>query len=197
MRLRSFRALAPIAAATVILLAQSLRAQDSASARPEITGISHTAYFTTNLNKTIAFWHDLLGFDEFYHVNKPGTSQIRIAFIKINDHQYIEVFNEPSPDPPNMMSHICFTVRNVEQMRAYLRSRGFNVKPGNGKRTKTGDYGFEIRDPDGTHVEFIQPLPTGLELRDKGKFLPPHAHLARHLSRRFSRGQREKIHGLL
>lgn len=147
-------------------------AQSAATVRPAITGISHVGYFVSDLNKSIAFWHDLLGFDEYFHLDKPD-GQVRIAFIKINDHQHIELFNEASPDPPNRMSHICFTVSNVEQMRAYLRSKGFNIKPGHGGKTRTGDYAFEIKDPDGTLVEFVQSLPIGVEMRDKGKFMPP------------------------
>ena len=72
-----------------------------------------------------------------------------------------------------MMSHYCFSVSNVEQMRTYLRSKGIDVKPGNGGKTRTGDYAFEIKDPDGTLVEFVQSLPTGIEMQDAGKFLPP------------------------
>ncbi|HEV2325906.1 MAG TPA: VOC family protein [Terracidiphilus sp.] len=162
-----------IAVSAFLCPASLIRAQGPAPVRPAITGISHVGYFVTDLNKTVAFWHDLLGFDEYFHIDKTGTTQMRIAFIKINDRQHVELFTDPSPDPPNMMSHICFTVSNVEQMRAYLRSKGFNVKPGNGKTTKAGDYAFEIKDPDGTLVEFVQSLPTGVEARDKGKFLPP------------------------
>ena len=147
-------------------------AQSAAPARPAVTGISHVGYFVTDLNRSIAFWHELLGFDEYFHLEKPD-GRVRIAFIKINDRQHIELFNEPSPDPPNMMSHICFTVSNVEQMRAYLRSKGFDVKAGAGGKTKTGDYAFEIKDPDGTLVEFVQSLPTGEEMRDREKFMPP------------------------
>lgn len=175
MRLRfphSLRALA-LFACSVLLTSSFLCAQNAAPPRPQITGISHVAYFTTDLNKTIAFWHDLFGFDEYFHINKPGSDQVRIAFIKINDHQHVELFNEASPDPPNMMSHLCFTVSNVEQMRAYLRSKGFAVKPGNGSTTKAGDYAFEIKDPDGTLIEFVQSLPTGVETQNKGKFMPP------------------------
>ena len=72
-----------------------------------------------------------------------------------------------------MMSHYCFSVSNVEQMRAYLRSKGFDVKPSNGGKTRTGDYAFEIKDPDGTLVEFVQSLPTGIEMQDAGKLMPP------------------------
>jgi lactoylglutathione lyase len=71
-----------------------------------------------------------------------------------------------------MLSHICFTVDNIEQMRTYLRSKGFNVKPGNGGKTRTGDYAFEIKDPDGLLIEFVQSLPTGMEAQAAGKFMP-------------------------
>jgi catechol 2,3-dioxygenase-like lactoylglutathione lyase family enzyme len=147
------------------LLAQQVRAQSEAPLRPGITGISHVGYFASDLPKTISFWHDLLGFDEYTTLNKPGTDQVRIAFIRINHFQHIELFTDAPASPPNMMSHYCFSVDNVEQMRTYLRSNGFDVKPGGGK-TRTGDYAFEVRDPDGTLVEFVQRLPTGIEMQN-------------------------------
>ena len=125
-------------------------------ARPKITGISHVGYFVSDLPQAIAFWHDFLGFEEEYTLTKKDSKDIRIAFIKINDHQHIELFNEPPTHPPNMMSHLCFTVDDIEAMRTYLRSKGFDVKPGNGGKTRTGDYAFEIKDPDGMLVEFVQ-----------------------------------------
>ncbi len=59
----------------------------------------------------------------------------------------------------------------MEQMRGYLKSQGVDVKPGNGSKTRTGDYAFEIKDPDGTLVEFVQSLPDGLEKKSAGKVL--------------------------
>jgi lactoylglutathione lyase len=159
-------------AATLLLAASSVRAQDAAPQRPRITGISHVGYFVSDLPKAIAFWHDFLGFDEYSTLPKKDSTDTRIAFIKINDHQHIELFNEAPTSPPNMMSHLCFTVDNVEQMRTYLRSKGFNVKPGDGGKTKEGDYAFEIKDPDGMLVEFIQGLPGGVEAQAAGKFEP-------------------------
>src|SRR5580692_1293660 len=147
-------------------------AQKAAPVRPRITGISHVGYFVSNLPRAIAFWHDLLGFDESYDLNKNGSDDVLIAFIKINDHQHVELFNEAPRHQPNMMSHVCFTVDNIEQMRAYLRSQGFDLKPGNDAKTRTGDYAFEIKDPDGTLIEFVQTLPAGMEARAAGKLMP-------------------------
>jgi catechol 2,3-dioxygenase-like lactoylglutathione lyase family enzyme len=159
--------------ATLLLsTASALFAQGTAPVRPRITGISHVGYFVSDLPQAIAFWHDFLGFDESYSLTKKDSKDIRIAFIKINDHQHIELFNEPPTHPPNMMSHLCFTVDDIEAMRTYLRSKGFDVKPGDGGKTRTGDYAFEIKDPDGTLVEFVQSLPSGLEAKAAGKFEP-------------------------
>lgn len=161
-----------LAISIALLSALPLSAQTSAPIRPRITGISHVGYFVSDLPKSIAFWHDLLGFDESYNLKTPGTDQVSIAFIKINDRQHIELFNQAPTNPPNRMSHLCLTVDNVEQMRAYLGSKGFHVGPGNGGKTRAGDYAFEIRDPDGMLLEFVQTLPTGLEARSAGKFMP-------------------------
>jgi lactoylglutathione lyase len=161
-----------VVAAVLLTAALSLFAQGAAPERPRITGISHAGYFVSDLPKALGFWHDLLGYDEAYDLKRPGTDQVRIAFIKINDHQHIELFTDAPTAPPNMMSHLCFTVDNVEQMRAYLRSKGIDVKAGNGGKTRAGDYAFEIKDPDGTLVEFVQTLPNGMEAQAAGKFLP-------------------------
>jgi catechol 2,3-dioxygenase-like lactoylglutathione lyase family enzyme len=155
-----------------LLAASQLLAQNATPERPKITGISHAGYFVSDLGKATWFWHDFLGFDEYTTLSKPGTDEIRIAFIKINDRQHIELFTDAPAAPPNWMSHLCFGVDDVEQMRMYLRSKGFDVKPGNGAKTRTGDYAFEIKDPDGTLVEFVQSLPTGIEAERAGKFMP-------------------------
>jgi lactoylglutathione lyase len=160
-----------LTAIIAFILASPILAQ-TAPTRPHITAISHVGYFVSDLPAALAFWHGLLGFDESYDLKKPSDpTSVRIAFIKINDHQHVELFNEPPTSPPNFLSHICFTVDDIQQMRTYLISRGYDVHPITGK-TRTGDYAFEIKDPDGMLVEFVQTLPTGLEAQAAGKFLP-------------------------
>jgi catechol 2,3-dioxygenase-like lactoylglutathione lyase family enzyme len=147
------------------------RAQGAAE-RPRITGISHVGYFVSDLPKALFFWHDLLGYDEAYTLPRDAGDKARIAFIKINDHQHVELFNEPPATPHEMMSHLCFAVDDIEKMRAYLRSKGYDPKPGEGVKTKAGDYAFEIKDPNGMAIEFVQSLPSGMEMRSAGRFLP-------------------------
>ncbi len=75
------------------------------------------------------------------------------------------------PPAPAILSHIAFTVSNAEQMRAYLASSGIPVGAKVGKG-RTGDLNFEIKDPDGNLVEFVEPQPDGMEAKNAGKFLP-------------------------
>jgi len=177
-----FGLLAVFLLATAGLHAQQSNAPAANPQRPKITGISHVGYFVSDLPAAISFWHDLLGYDEYFTLPKKDGSGTRISFIKINDHQHIELFNEPPTTPHNFMSHICFTVDNVQQMRVYLRSKGFDVKDSNagfmvGNSQKSIDFyggilGFQetwrgganpkqlswinMRVPDGTdYVEFM------------------------------------------
>jgi len=165
------RPLKLVAAVMVVALSVVGKAQEAVK-RPRITGISHVAYYTSDLAKTTAFWHDFLGYEESYNLTKPNSSDVRIAFIKINDHQHIELFNEAPVKARQMMSHLCFTVDDAEQMRAYLRSQGYDVKAGDGSKTRAGDYAFMITDPNGMKIEFVQSLPDGKEMQAAGRFLP-------------------------
>jgi len=160
-------------AATLLAGCPILCGQHQVAQRPKITGISHVAYYVSDMPKAIAFWHDLLGFEEYYELNGPdATSNLRTVFIKINDHQHVELSNATPPISLNMMSHLCFTVDNVEQMRAYLRAQGIEVPTGSMKKTQTGDIAFTVQDPDGTRIEFMQSSPDGVEAKAAGKFMP-------------------------
>ena len=121
--------------ATVLLLlsAAFLSAQNTVQ-RPHILGISHAGFFVSDLPKALDFWQGLLGYAEPYDIKKPDGTP-RIAFIKINDHQHIELFNQQPPAGSGHLSHIAFIVSNAEQMRAYLASRSIPVaaKVGKGK----------------------------------------------------------------
>ena len=66
----------------------------SAPERPKILGIAHIAFYVSDLEKTRRFWTEFLGYQECFNLKKVGSGDVHIAFIKINDYQYIELFNE-------------------------------------------------------------------------------------------------------
>jgi len=166
------RCSAAIAIAATLLLAAPLVAQSSAPARPQITGISHVAYYVSDMPKALVFWHDLLGFDLSYDRKVPNSTETTVAFLKVNDHQYVELLSDPPAQTKNFLSHVCFLTDDLEQMRLYLAAKGIDV-PAHTSRTRTGDLVFSVKDPDGTQIEFSQPQPTSVEAQGAGKFLSP------------------------
>ncbi|MGA1981827.1 MAG: VOC family protein [Acidobacteriaceae bacterium] len=147
--------------------------------RPPITGISHVAYYVSSMPTALTFWRDLLGFDLSYDRKAPNSADTTVAFLKVNDHQYVELLTDRptavsgnQPDPKNFLSHICFLTDSLEQMRLYLASKGIEV-PAHTSRTRTGDLVFSINDPDGTQIEFSQPQPASVEAQGSGQFLSP------------------------
>ncbi len=137
--------------------------------RPRILGVSHMALFVSDLPKSRWFYEEFLGFAEPYDIKRDDGS-VRIAFIKVNDDQTIELFTDP-PKQDGQLSHIAFYTDSAEGMRAYLASQGVKV-PEKVITGKIGNLNFSVTDPDGHMVEFVQYQPDGLTRQDAGKFLP-------------------------
>lgn len=162
-----------LVAALIAACASVAGAQSKAPVRPRITGISHVGFFVSDLQKAMEFWHDLLGYEQYFTLPTKDGSGTRIAFLRVNDRQHIELFTDPPPHPPSMLSHIAFTVDHAQAMKDYLRAKGivFDAMPV--VKTKAGDLAFEVQDPDGTIVEFVERLPGGVERSTAGRFVSP------------------------
>ncbi len=144
-------------------------AQQSAK-RPKILGVAHIALYESDLNKARSFYKDLLGFAEPYSLKRTNSNEDRIAFIKINDYQYLELFAEP-PKQDGHLSHISFYTDNAEGMREYLASQGVKVPDKVGKG-QIRNLNFNITDPDHHTVEIVEYAPDGWSMQNKGKFMP-------------------------
>ena len=139
--------------------------------RPAIVGVAHIGLKTDNLAAARNFYGKMLGFQEPFTVDKP-TGGLMLTYFKINDHQYIEVFPELKDPGEDRLSHIAFETSDAKQLRDYLASRGVKVPQGDLRPELDGNLSFEVEDPDGHTVEFVQYLPGSLHSRNFGKFLP-------------------------
>jgi catechol 2,3-dioxygenase-like lactoylglutathione lyase family enzyme/uncharacterized glyoxalase superfamily protein PhnB len=137
--------------------------------RPRILGISHMALFVSDLQKSRRFYEDFLGYAEPYNLKRDDGS-VRIAFIKINEDQYIELFTD-SPKQEGQLNHIAFYTDSAEGLRAYLASRGVKV-PEKVSKGKIRNSNFNIADPDGHTVEIVEYEPDSWTRRAEGKYLP-------------------------
>lgn len=153
----------------LLLTVCALHAADGPQ-RPRITGVAHMALYVSDLEKSRAFYKDFLGFAEPYALKKPDGSD-RIAFIKINDRQYLELFHEPPRGPGDRLNHISLETDDAKGLRDYLAAKGVKVPAAVGKG-QIGNSNFNVTDPDGHIVEMVQYERDGWTVREKGKHMP-------------------------
>ena len=157
------RRLLPLLAA--LAAAAPMRAQP---AHAHILGVTEPAYYVHDMARARQFYEGFLGFAEPFSLNNPDGS-LAYVWVKINDHQTIELRPEKAPNTDRLV-HIAFETDNAEALRLELTAKGMTVSAIHA--SKTGAAHFALTDPDGHAVEFIQYLPGGWMDRDRGRHLP-------------------------
>jgi catechol 2,3-dioxygenase-like lactoylglutathione lyase family enzyme len=139
----------------------ALRARPrDATKRPRITGIDHVRLYVTDMNKSRDFYAKLVGLRSGGGACRASSSaSSRTCFtVGWQRYQAVELEQAPSPQPKNWLATIAFRTDNLEQMHDYLAAHGVNV----GKIDKGPNDGyshdphFEVKDPEGTPISFIQ-----------------------------------------
>lgn len=155
--------------AALIALHGAAIAQD-APKRPHILGVSHAAFYVTDMAKARAFYEGLFGYQSPFSIPRKDPKE-QLVWIKINDHQTIELFpaSEVAADADRLY-HIALEVDDAEAMRVYLKSKGVAV-PEKTAVGKIGNKNYFIKDPNGNTVEIVEYLPEGWTMRAKGKFM--------------------------
>ncbi len=136
----------------VIAAAISLHGEgvDGQPARPKITGIDHVRLYVSDVAKSHAFYANALGLHEL-----AGTCSLKAAkCLAVNSHQLVELEKVPSPAPQNWVAEIAFATDDVVTLRGYLQARG--VTAGKIENDGGGTAHFEVLDPEGNHLAFVQ-----------------------------------------
>ena len=145
-----------------------------------ILAADHTGITVSNLERSLAFWHDVLGFELSHRAHQKGElaeqitgvpgAEILIAVVKAPGHK-IELLEYRAPvDRKHFRPrtcdvgsvHIALIVDDLDAVLARIASSGWKgagkpqtltAGPNAGKRV------IYVRDPDGTTIEFMQ-MPT-------------------------------------
>jgi len=133
---------------TSLLLATPAFSQE----RPKITSVSHLSVYTSDAAKTEAFYvHDLGAFKAPDPQNPAG---VRFYF---NPVQFVEVLPLPArPPSSNRFDHAGYNTTNAEELRKYLEAHNVSV-PSAVTKASDGSQYFEVKDPEGNRVQFVQP----------------------------------------
>jgi catechol 2,3-dioxygenase-like lactoylglutathione lyase family enzyme len=150
------------------LVCLSLSAQ-SPPPRPKVFGVAHYSIFVSDLARARTFYEDFLGYEESFTLPKADGA-VQMAFVKINDHQYLELVNEPNKGE-GQLNHLGLYTDDVERMRQYLASQGVKV-PDRVTTNRIGNRKISVVDPDGHTVEIVEYLPDSWTGKDTGKHMP-------------------------
>lgn len=134
-----------------------------------IKGIGHNAYTVKDMEKSLHFYSEILGFKKLFELKRPETGEPWIVYLKVKDGQFIELFyggnKKVEVDGSTIgYSHLCLEVDDIHQTAEYLKSKGvhLDVEP---KQGLDLNYQCWARDPDGNRIEFMQMHPDSPQLK--------------------------------
>lgn len=138
---------------TAVFLASSAVAvcAQSAPERPKITGISHLAVYASNPAETESYYTHVIG-----AVKEPDPENPKGVRYAVSATQFIEVLPLPADAGINRLDHTAWNVTSAEGMRRYLAAKGWKT-PAKVTRGSDGSQWFEVLDPEGNKVQFVQP----------------------------------------
>ena len=119
----------------------------------KVTSIDHFVITTHNIDKSIAFYQDLLGMK---HVEKDGRHAFIFGHQKINIHAKKGEFQPAALHPEYGSQDFCLIVEeDVESIKKEIEKKGYPIVEGVVKRHGAqGDINsLYLRDPDGNLVE--------------------------------------------
>jgi catechol 2,3-dioxygenase-like lactoylglutathione lyase family enzyme len=131
------------------------------AARPPITAVSHLAVLSADMAASEAFYAGELGATRMPDPERPDG--VRYHF---SASQFVEVLPLPPGEKSiNRLAHAAFVTADAEALRRYLAERKVAV-PAKVTVGKDGSRWFDVRDPEGTPVQFVQPPATAPAVAD-------------------------------
>jgi catechol 2,3-dioxygenase-like lactoylglutathione lyase family enzyme len=123
--------------------------------RPPISAVSHLAVYSADMKASEAFYKGELG-----ATRMPDPERADGVRYYFSPTQFVEVLPLPSGAPSiNRLAHAAFVTRDAEALRLYLKARKIAV-PTKVTVGADGSRWFDVRDPEGTLVQFVQPPAT-------------------------------------
>lgn len=122
-------------------------------ARPPIPGVSHLAVYTSNAAAAEHYYVHDIGL-------KKGPDPENPAGVRyyVNPTQFVEVLPLPANAGNSRLDHIGYTTTNAEGLRKYLADHRYPV-PARVEKGRDGSRWFDVQDPEGNKVQFLQPSP--------------------------------------
>ena len=133
-----------------------------------ISGLAHVAIKVTDLDRTLDFYINKLGFPEMMRLHND-KGEVWLVYLRITDDQYLEVFpgaeNDRAPGwNANGMNHMCLAVDDIEALVKEIEAVGIPLLLPL-KVALDGNKQVWIEDPDGNRIELMQMDADSLQLK--------------------------------
>jgi lactoylglutathione lyase len=131
-----------------------------------ITGIGHVAIKVTDLDRSLDYYINKLGFPEMMRLhNDDGSTWL--VYLRITDEQYLEVFpgaeNDRAPGwNANGLNHVCLTVDDIEPVLRQIEKAGLELLLPL-KTAVDGNRQAWLEDPDGNRIELMEMAPNSIQ----------------------------------
>ncbi len=124
-----------------------------------ITGYGHAALKVKDVEASLAFYRDKLGFPEMLRLLKDDGS-LWLIYLRITDLHYLEIFPGAEEDRApgwnaNGVNHLCFTIEDLEATTARMQGAGIKLTA-QIKKGADGNRQAWIEDPDGNRIELME-----------------------------------------
>ena len=133
-----------------------------------IVGLAHVAIKVTDLDRSLDFYINKLGFPEMLRLNKDDGSTW-LVYLRITDDQYLEVFpgaeNDRAPGwDANGMNHMCLAVEDIDAVVKRIEAAGISLLLPL-KLAVDGNRQAWLEDPDGNRIELMEMDANSLQLK--------------------------------
>ena len=122
-----------------------------------VNKLLHTRYRVDDLEKTVAFYRDVLGLQETSRHKSPRGSEL-VFFKAPESEEQIEICSFPSSGPVQVqpdLTHLAFEVDSLEEFGKHLAKLGLKYSDGP-TRTSSGTVFAFIDAPEGYEIELIE-----------------------------------------
>lgn len=141
-----------------LFAALSVAAFAETPSRPPITGVSHLSVYTSNAAAAEHYYVHDIGLKK-----GPDPENPKGVRYYVNPTQFVEVLPLPTNAGNARLDHIGYVTTNAEALRAYLAGHRYPV-PERVHKGSDGSLWFNVLDPEGNKVQFLQPAPHAISM---------------------------------
>lgn len=140
----------------------------------KIKGVAHIAYMTSDMEKSLKFYHEILGFKKkFLLTSKEGKPWIQ--YLEIAPRQFLELFYNLGNAACEHIGmdvmgtkvgymHLSLEVTEIQALEEKLKNAGIKIL-GSCHLESDNTWQMWVEDPDGNPIEFHEYTDTSLQLQ--------------------------------